>query len=679
MVWETEVENGGNEDEEVEDTSVEKAFEGKVVPRWQKQITLRAMVVSLLLAVLFTFIVMKLNLTTGIIPSLNISAGLLGFFFLKMWTTLLAKIGMLTQPFTRQENTVIQTCVVASAGIAFSGGFGSYIFAMSSEVANQSPEANGPQDIKNPSLGWMIGFISIVSFLGLFSVVPLRKIMIVDFRLTYPSGTATAHLINSFHTTEGAKLAKKQVRVLGKFFSFSFLWGFFQWFYTASDGCGFNSFPTFGLEAYQNKFFFDFSTTYVGVGMICPYIINISLLVGGILSWAIMWPLIDARKGDWYSADLKSSSLHGLQGYKVFIAIAMILGDGLYNFVKVLGRTFIGLYMEFFKKKARSPSDPDSSSSLSYDDKCRTDMFLRDQIPAWFAITGYVIIAVISIIVVPMIFHQLKWYYIVVIYVIAPALAFCNAYGCGLTDWSLASTYGKLAIFTIGAWAGASNGGVIAGLAACGVMMNIVSTASDLMQDFKTGYMTMASPRSMFVSQVFGTAMGCVISPCVFWLFYKAFGNLGVSGSAYPAPYALVYRNMAILGVDGLSALPKYCLIFCYAFFGFAIVVNLLRDLVGKKWAEFIPVPMAMAIPFYIGSYFAIDMCVGSLILVIWRKLDKFSADTFGSAVASGLICGDGIWTLPSSFLALAGVKPPICMKFLSRAQNAKVDGFLES
>jgi len=36
--------------------------------------------------------------------------------------------------------------------------------------------------------------------------------MIVDFKLTYPSGTATAHLINSFHTTEGAKLAKWEFR-----------------------------------------------------------------------------------------------------------------------------------------------------------------------------------------------------------------------------------------------------------------------------------------------------------------------------------------------------------------------------------------------------------------------------------------------------------------------------------
>jgi hypothetical protein len=78
--------------------------------------------------------------------------------------------------------------------------------------------------------------------------------MIVDFKLTYPSGTATAHLINSFHTSEGAKLAKKQVKALGKFFSFSFLWGFFQWFFSASDDCGFANFPTFGLEAYQNKY-----------------------------------------------------------------------------------------------------------------------------------------------------------------------------------------------------------------------------------------------------------------------------------------------------------------------------------------------------------------------------------------------------------------------------------------
>lgn len=111
------------EEEQGSAVSVERCFERKAVPPWRKQLTFRAFVVSFVLSILFTFIVMKLNLTTGIIPSLNVSAGLLGFFFVKTWTKFLDKSGLLKQPFTRQENTVVQTCVVAASGIAFSGTF----------------------------------------------------------------------------------------------------------------------------------------------------------------------------------------------------------------------------------------------------------------------------------------------------------------------------------------------------------------------------------------------------------------------------------------------------------------------------------------------------------------------------------------------------------------------------
>ncbi|CAN6273570.1 unnamed protein product [Urochloa humidicola] len=663
--------------------SVERVFADKAVPSWREQLTLRALVVSALLAVMFSVIVMKLNLTTGIIPSLNVSAGLLGFFFVRMWTAAVERMGFLRQPFTRQENTVIQTCVVSAYGIAFSGGFGSYLFGMSEKIARQATEAKDANNIKDPNLGWMIGFLFLVSFIGLLALVPLRKIMIVDYKLTYPSGTAIAYLINGFHTPEGAKLAKKQVKTLGKYFVFSFFWGFFQWFYTAGDECGFKNFPTLGLEAYNNRFFFDFSPTYVGVGMICPFIVNVSVLLGGILSWGVMWPLIAKKKGIWYPADAGDSSLHGLQAYRVFISIALILGDGLYNFIKVLIRTIAG-FVSMVQQNSKSMlpvSDYGSSMStaeaVSFDEERRTEVFLKEQIPKSVAYGGYVAVAAVSIGTLPQIFPQLKWYYILVAYVVAPVLAFCNAYGSGLTDWSLASTYGKLAIFVFGAWAGLAHGGVLVGLAACGVMMSIVSTASDLMQDFKTGYLTLASPRSMFISQVIGTGMGCVIAPCVFWLFYKAFGDIGESGTEYPAPYAIVYRNMAILGVDGFGSLPKNCLTLCYIFFAVAIAINLVRDLTPHRVSRFIPLPMAMAIPFYIGSYFAIDMFLGCMILFVWERLNKAKADAFGPAVASGLICGDGIWTLPQSILALAKVKPPICMKFLSRATNAKVDSFL--
>ncbi|KAG2567551.1 probable metal-nicotianamine transporter YSL11 [Panicum virgatum] len=670
----------GNAKEEV--VSVEQAFADKPVPSWREQLTVRAFVVGALLSVLFSVIVMKLNLTTGIIPSLNVSASLLSYFLVRLWTKAIESCGLLKQPFTRQENTVIQTCVVSAYGIAFSGGFGSYLFGMSGTIAKQATEANDAQNIKDPHLGWMIGFMFLVSFVGLFALVPLRKIMIVDYKLTYPSGTATAYLINGFHTPEGAELAKKQVRTLGKYFSLSFLWAFFQWFYTAGDDCGFSSFPTLGLEAYKNKFYFDFSATYVGVGMICPYIVNVSLLLGGIISWGVMWPLISTKKGSWYSDSLPDSSLHGLNGYKVFITIAVILGDGLYNFLKVFIRSILALISVYRNRNANTlPVSEDGTpvtpiEAESFDDKRRVELFLKDQIPKTVAFGGYVVLAAITIGCLPLIIPQLKWYHILAAYILAPILAFCNAYGCGLTDWSLASTYGKLAIFIIGAWAGASHGGVLVGLAACGVMMSIVGTASDLMQDFKTGYLTLASPRSMFISQVIGTAMGCVIAPCVFWLFYKSF-DIGASDGAYPAPYTIMYRNMAILGVDGLSLLPKNCLTLCYIFFAISFAINLIKDQVPAKVAKFIPIPMAAAIPFYLGPYFAIDMFLGSAILFFWEWKNKAEADSFGPAVASGLMCGDGLWALPQAVLSLANVNPPICMKFLSRSVNAKVDSFI--
>ncbi|KAG8065357.1 hypothetical protein GUJ93_ZPchr0004g38978 [Zizania palustris] len=221
-------------------------------------------------------------------------------------------------------------------------------------------------------------------------------------------------------------------------------------------------------------------------------------------------------------------------------------------------------------------------------------------------------VAAISTGIVPQIFPQLKWYQMLVAYIVAPILAFCNAYGTGLTDWSLVTTYGKLAIFAFGAW---------------------------------TGYLTLASP----------------------------------SGSDFPAPNAAFFRSIEVLGVEGFSLLPKNCLTLCYIFFARAVVVNLIRDLVPKNVSRFIPIPMAMAIPFYVGTYFAIDMFIGTIILFVCQRLDRAKADTFGPAVASGLICDDGIWFLPQSVLSLAKVKPPICMRFLSRRTNDKVDAFLKT
>ncbi|KAL4653063.1 hypothetical protein ACB092_01G275000 [Castanea dentata] len=639
------------------------------IPEWKEQITIRGLAVSAVLGSLFCIITHKLNLTVGIIPSLNVAAGLLGFFFVKSWTSFLSKLGFHVKPFTRQENTVIQTCVVACYGLAFSGGFGSYLLALDErtyKLIGTDYPGNRVEDVKSPGLWWMMGFLFIVSFLGLFSLVPLRKVMVMDYKLTYPSGTATAMLINSFHTKTGAELAGNQVRCLGKYLSISFFWSCFKWFFSGiGDSCGFDNFPTLGLMLYKNTFYFDFSPTYIGCGLICPHIVNCSVLLGAIISWGFLWPFISQHAGDWYPADLGSNDFKGLYGYKVFIAISLILGDGLYNLVKIIAITI----KEICNKSTKQSNLPvttevldGESSKLLMEQKRRDEVFLKDRIPSWVAASGYVGLAAISTVTMPLIFPPLKWYLVLGSYIIAPALAFCNSYGTGLTDWSLASTYGKIGLFIFASLVG-TDGGVVAGLAACGVMMTIVATAADLMQDFKTGYLTLSSAKSMFVSQLVGTAMGCIIAPLTFWLFWTAF-DIGSPDGPYKAPYAVIFREMAILGVQGFSELPKHCLAICCVFFVAALVINLLRDVTPPKVSQYIPIPMAMAVPFYIGAYFAIDMFVGTVILYIWERINRKDAEDYAGAVASGLICGDGIWTIPSAILSILRINPPICMYF---------------
>ncbi|THG12490.1 hypothetical protein TEA_022995 [Camellia sinensis var. sinensis] len=453
----------------------------------------------------------------------------------------------------------------------------------------------------------------------------VTQILIIDYNLTYPSGVATAALINGFHN-QGEKTAKKQVRGFTKFFSMSFLWAFFKWLYTGKEVCGFQQFPTFGLKAWRNTFYFDFSMTYVGTGMICSPIVNISTLLGAVISWGIMWPL---------------------------------MGDGLYSFVKIICITFLNVHVRF-KQRNINPAAGDQNKSR--DELKKNEIFIRESIPMWIGASGYGLFIVISAIAIPFIFPELKWYFVILAYIFAPALAFCNAYGAGLTDINMAFNYGKVGLFILAALAGKEHG-VVAGLAGCGLIKSVISVSCLLMQDLKTGHLTLTSPRAMLVNQAIGTAIGCIVSPLSFFLFYKAF-NVGDPNGEYKAPFAIIYRNMAILAVEGLSALPNHCLQLCGGFFAFAVGINLVKDICPPKIGKWMPLPMAMAVPFLSGGYFAVDLCVGTLVVIVWQKINPKKAELMVPVVASGLICGEGLWILPASVLSLAKIYPPMCMSF---------------
>ncbi|KAJ6945944.1 hypothetical protein NC651_000882 [Populus alba x Populus x berolinensis] len=128
------------------------------------------------------------------------------------------------------------------------------------ELSGVHTEGNPSTSIKEPGFGWMTGYLFLVCFVGLFVLIPLRK-----------ETSSGIHEVLFNH----------------------FLWAFFQWFYTGKEGCGFSQFLLldFSLILY---------TTFIGAGMLVSHLVNFSLLLGAVLSYGVMWPLIGQLKGDWF-------------------------------------------------------------------------------------------------------------------------------------------------------------------------------------------------------------------------------------------------------------------------------------------------------------------------------------------------------------------------------------------
>ncbi|XP_020080885.1 probable metal-nicotianamine transporter YSL9 [Ananas comosus] len=144
-------ERGG---EELRRSGVEaRSGEWERVAPWRRQVTVRGVAAGAAIGIVYSVIVMKLILTTGLVPTLNVSAALLAFVVLRGWTKLLRKLGLVAAPFTRQENTVVQTCAVACYSIAVGGGFGSYLLGLNKktyELAGVDTEGNVPGSYKEP-------------------------------------------------------------------------------------------------------------------------------------------------------------------------------------------------------------------------------------------------------------------------------------------------------------------------------------------------------------------------------------------------------------------------------------------------------------------------------------------------------------------------------------------------
>ncbi|XP_039803748.1 probable metal-nicotianamine transporter YSL3 [Panicum virgatum] len=299
--------------------SVERAFEGQPYHGFWGQVTVRAMLIAIVLAGLFSMVTLKIYMKVGVVGAFNMPINILSFVVLRSLVGLMRRCGVAASPFTRQENIFLQTSTITCINISLSCGFGNYFVGLFTVVAKSLSDNPDKRDIVDVTVGQYGFFLVTVGMVAIMATLPLV-----------------------------------------------------QWFYTGGDSCGFGVFPTFGLELYKRRFFFDFSTSFLGVGMIVPHVVNFGLLFGAIISGAILYPYLESKRGKWYFTD-SPSTLNGVNGYKIFMGLTMVVTEGIFNFITLS----TALVIDFYKKTEENDSGAAKyilkHPSLNYDDRKRLE------------------------------------------------------------------------------------------------------------------------------------------------------------------------------------------------------------------------------------------------------------------------------------------------------------------
>ena len=250
-------------------------------------------------------------------------------------------------------------------------------------------------------------------------------------------------------------------------------------------------------------------------------------------------------------------------------------------------------------------------------------------------------------------------YFTVIAVALSALLAAIAVRSTGETDINPIGGMGKV---TQLAFAALSPGALSTNLMSAAVTGAGASQAGDMMQDLKTGYLLGASPRKQFLAQLVGIGAGVLVCVPAYLLFAQAYDIGGMkqhlenAPEPLPAPAAHAWKGFAELLANGLDSLPQGAL---YAVIGGAILgaaLPILRSLLSDKAKVWVPSGLAMGIAFIVPAYYAILMFVGSLFLVIWKRVSPAGAAAMAFAVASGLVAGEGLMGVVRAILQISGV-----------------------
>lgn len=372
------------------------------------------------------------------------------------------------------------------------------------------------------------------------------------------------------------------------------------------------------------------SPAYVGQGIIMGPATTLHMLLGAIIGWGILSPLAKAR--GWASGPVDDWET-GSKGWIVWISLAIMLADSIVSLGWLVLRPTIALARLYLPKMRESikrgtvqedmrelvgprargyvpvnigetgRESPDYGSTSrapvhgkSIQDDSEPDAPTEQLIGVKVTLVGLVLSLAVCVGAVHIAFADLIPFGLTVLALfLALILSIMGVRALGETDLNPVSGISKITqlIFALVTPKSSPNA-VIINLIAGAISESGALQAGDLLQDLKTGHLLGASPKAQFYGQLIGSAVGAVISACVYKLYTNVYE---VPGGMFQVPTGYVWIFTARL-VTGQGLPPKVGEWAAGAalVFAFLTALRIYGTARGAKWTAFIPGGIAVAV-----------------------------------------------------------------------------------
>jgi len=557
-------------------------------PAREPDLTVRALASGLLVGALLCIANLYMGLKTGIWDSGHITASILAF-------------ALVSGRLTRLENNVAQTAACAAGAVPAAAGLLGAIPAL--------------QLLGRTVPGWGIAVWGLsLGILGILFAVALRRRLLDEEQLPFPTGAATAEVIEALHA--GGAGARGRT---GALLSGGIVGAVAGWFRDGKPTLVPSSLTFSGHLAGVplNALGIGLSTSPLlwGVGLMVGPHIAWSMLAGAVLAWGVLAPWL--VRGPLHLAP----DAPALGNWLSWPATALLVGAALVALVQQAGALSGAL------RDLRSVAADRSRARLLAVVLCGT--------------------AALGTVVIGWIVFDLRPLHTVLALVFSVLGASVCARSAGLTDFSPLGPVGQL---TQAIYGGLAPGQPAVNIAAGSIVAGDATHTGVVLWSLKASHGLGASVRNLVVSAVIGCVLGALLCVPAYALLVRSYG---LASPQLPVPTAVQWKAMAEVVAHGVGSLPPGAV---PAVAASAAVGVLLAALAGAKGRRYLPSAMAMGIGALIPFDYSLAMAGGAAVLGIGALLRPEFWSQRGGVAGAGLIAGESLVGLAAALLISLGL-----------------------